>query len=464
MENSIYTDDVLWDTYVDAQFDSVLEEEMDSLLRQMLTWFADIVGDCRIAAAFGFEERSEAAEQSAGSPAPTALIEKILDAQRGHDTFSLDATQAHARSYFLKTFALLGTVERRSDIGLAAIETLVNWGDRVRSMPGAGSLAPVFEVVSRAARARLDLDTGRGADMDDFVCLLAIARWPIGEPLSPAILDLPKKTVQNLVSSKTIARDLAGRLEQKSAMTWISEQFAFTYLFPSADIAAARKKASPRPPLKDPVFVPQVRCDQTMAVEPYLPDFLGPDGYEILNGSERHVTGDYFEALRILSSIPRAQIRAMAAPGQTFLATSLGTFMAIERGQLISLIPASAQVIEPSPVYAEAFPHSVGKALQSVPSVSVFPKGHTKKLLRFVSSKWGPIAVEPLRSSVNVYMADTSQNRESFGAFITSATGPGPTGRHSNLDTIPGFKGHSLIVMALINASEAERLLKAIAG
>lgn len=463
MEISIYTDDVLWDTYVDAHFDSVLEEEMDRLLRQMLVWFADIVGERKLCAAFGIEDNSERSEQPAALPTATALIERVLEAQCGHDTFSLDATQAHARSYLLKTFAILGTVDRRSDIGLSEIEALVNWGDRVRSMPDAGTLAPIFEVVSRAARARIDLDTGRGPDMDDFVCLLAIARWPIGEPLSRSIVDLPKKTVQNLLSSKTIARDSTGRLEHKSATVWISEQFAFTYLFPSADVVAARNEVVPRPPLKEPVFVPQIRWEHTMAVEPFLPDFYGPEGYEILNGSDRHVTGDYFEALKVLSSIPRGKVCAIGSPGQTILGTSLGTFMALERDQLSSLIPSSIQVLKPSRPDTRTFPRSVGNALQSLPAISVFPKGHSKKLLRFVSSKWGPIAVEPLKASTNVYMTDTKQTRQKFGAFITSTTGPGPTGRHSNLDTIPDFKGHSLIVITLTGQPEAERFLKTIA-
>lgn len=463
MELTVYTDDCLWDTFVDAHYDSVLEEEIDNLLQAVLAWLGDLAGEGRVARAFEVEHAIGGRGQLVGPETSLELIEKIVGAQSGQEAFSQDATKGHSFSYFLKTFAFLGTLDRRQNIGLDIIENLVNWGDRIRSMPGSGVAAPMFEVVSRAARARFDLDMRRGADMDDFVCLLAIARWPIGEGLNSKILDLPRKTVQNLVSSKTILKDLNGRLDHKSASEWITPQFTYSYLFPSADIVSSLGISPARPAIEDPVFVPQIRCDRTLAIEPFLPDFRGEAGYEILNGHDKIICGDYFEALGILSSFPRSRVLRSVEAGQPVFGTALGTFVALDRKQLSSLLDSATEKESNEMPPAESFPATVGRALSELPSISIFPKGHSKKMLRFVSSKWGHIAIEPLISSANFYMLDSAANRNSFGAFITSSTGPGPSGRNSNLNTVPEFKGHSLIVMRVIDHDEAQCLLDAIA-
>ena len=230
MEPSIYNDDVLWDDYVDAQYDSALEEELDGLLFATLMRMTDLVGEQRVSAAFGHDIEWSSQIGPATEP---EFIDRIMEKLFRESPYTTDVALAHTHSYMLKTFAMLGTVSRNQGVDIATIENLLNWGDRIRTTPNIGSIAPKFDIICQAARARYNLDMGQGADFESFVCLLAVARWPIGKTLDEDFLDLPRKTVQNLVSAKTIKRDPSGNLEHETASTWIAGQFAYEFLFPS---------------------------------------------------------------------------------------------------------------------------------------------------------------------------------------------------------------------------------------
>jgi hypothetical protein len=456
MEYSIYNDDVLWDDYVESQYDSVLEEEMDRLLTITLTRMTDLVGEHRVAAAFGEDIKPST---SIGPAPDSEFINEIVEKLFMEDAFTTNAARAHTYSYLLKTFAMLGTIGRDETVDIVTIENLLNWGDRIRATPNIGSIAPKFDVISQAARSRYDLDMGQGTNFENFVCLLAVARWPINKSLDDDFLDLPRKTVQNLVSAKTIKRSANGHLDHATASSWIASQFAYEYLFPSADVHSARKSTHTRAAIDEPVFVPQLRCEMTSAVEPFLPDFRTQDGFEIINGAETYKTGNYFEALKILASYPRARVKRMSQNSKADFGALVGTFVSIDRNILESLEQDTTVIAGAKRAPVNSFTQSLVDAVAELPGMSVFRKGHSQKMFRFTSSRWGNLAIEPLRSAANIYLLDTKDNRDIFDPYITSTTGPGPTGRNSNLNAIDAFSGHSLLVLKVIDSIQASAIL-----
>ena len=197
----------------------------------------------------------------------------------------------------------------------------------------------------------------------------------------------------------------------------------------------------------------------TSAIEPFLPDFRTDEGYEIINGAEIYKSEDYFEALKVLASYPRARVKRMSPGAQIEFGALIGTFVSIDRQRLISLATGPSDINGTAPATEDSVSQNLVAAVARLPGMSVFRKGHSQKLFRFISSTWGNLAIEPLKSVVNIYLLDTKPNREAFELYIASTTGPGPTGRNSNLNAVDAFRGHSLLLLKVLDESQATEIL-----
>lgn len=453
----IYTDDVLFDDFVDAHFDDALESELDQLMKDAIFQLIDFVGEERLAKAFG--RKPPEYEQIAAAPSE-AFVSEIVDQLFEEERFTTESSRSHSYSYFLKSYAFLGTAFRTRGTDIHKIERLVNWGDRMLMVPGCESKAPMFTVIARGARARSCLDTGRKPDFDDYVCLLAIARWPVEVSLSHEILDLPKKTVQNLISAKTIGREADGRLEHKSAFEWIKGQFAYDCVFPSADIVGSNAALENERTLHHPVLVPLMKQPSSTVKEPLLPDAGENAIYRVELSSGSFETTDYFALIEQLPKTPTARLFLQRDDHVEGPYRLTGEFVALERQDIEKLIAKSPKAISTMTSSPENMGEMLAKRLGETSGFSVFRKGHSKKLFRFASVVWGNIAVEPLKFGANVYLPDTHKARERFSAFAHSSTGPGPTGRNSNLNPMEHFKGHSLLVLRVTTLDELSQLIE----
>ena len=137
----------------------------------------------------------------------------------------------------------------------------------------------------------------------------------------------------------------------------------------------------------------------------------------------------------------------------------VGTFLSIDRKILVSLVKDASVIVDNTQATVNSIADSLVNAVAELPGMSVFRKGHSKKMFRFTSSRWGSLAIEPLKSAANIYLLDTKDNRDIFDPHITSNTGPGPTGRNSNLNAVDVFRGRSLLVIKVIDSSQASVIL-----
>lgn len=460
-----FEDTDIFDAFVDANFDSLLEEECVQALQRSIKTIGTLIGDAPLRALALAAEKEAYASQYSGSSIGEIL--KKLDQTSDAETILERLFQTpdfglpyKLKSWLLKMYAMIGTldIEPKDPTDMKChVEALVVWAEHLAATLMKPDTEPYFLFFTKAARARLDLDQSRHPRIEDFQALARLARHPHSEPVGAAILDLPTKTIQNLISAKTLERFGEDRLTHSSAHAWISKQWDHSILYPSKAFQASSIPCVERT-IEEPVFVPILSGNAAILTEPFLPEHSHTDGYHIEASGERKVIPSYWAALEFVQQHPACRVSTRHHPQYT---PFTGDWKVFEKSTLEKLIEIERAV---SPAEQATLCTMIEDILYTDKRFSIHRKGHSIKMLRYVCSTGEEIAIERRPGKPLIYLLETTDNLAKFGSQIVRTKGPGPTGRNSNLNAIESFAGRSLIVLKPSSLDEAQIILDEVVG
>lgn len=453
-------DDFLLDAFYETHDNDTLADELMSAAKAIAHGVDDLLGASPV------EQMVRAADQlnmmGAGSEERDAEID-YADFERVLDDLDVDKTLLPLgyNSLAIQLFAMTGMVmhgDDDPDQSHAIVQNYLAWGRRVQAILPEGAEAPYFQVFLNAARARYALDRGEDVSLDELSSLAAVARWPLDHFVRPEILDVPKKTIQNLLSAGTLARSPDGLIESRSAFQWIKDQAQRGDLFPSMAFLP-KEPAQEQAEIEDPVFVPVTRSSAKESRAVFTPAQRHADGYEIYVGASPESVSDYWDALAKLQASENAWFRPRHS--QTQLPVD-----GWERRPRKELEEELADIQQAGTTERSALTvtEQIDRLLRDEGRILVHRKGHTSKLLRYATRTGVEFAVEKRRTAPLVYVADTTELRARLGDMIIDTRAASTTGRNSNLNAITSFKNKPLLVLRPETVGEFEKILEAVLG
>ncbi|WP_300394105.1 hypothetical protein [Henriciella sp.] len=461
-----FDDDIIFDDFHDQHFDDLLEEECASVLARICASTEALLGEAPVRSML-----QKAAEQVHGSKhfGSSDDLEEEFCLQGSYreaasaiarlGVLSVNGVPLQYKSYNLKMYAMLGVV----DIGSgepeeiqAFVEEVVSWANALVATVAREETEPFMCFFAKAASARLDLDMGRNPLIDEFAALASLARHPHSEPLTNDLLELPYKTIQNLISAKTLERVGDRKLAHKSAHEWMRKQWPYDILYPSR-VFAAPIAAAVSETIEEPVFVPVIAEAKNIVAEPYLPEQRHEDGYHIQLADRELTIIDYWEALSLLRANPSARVSTPHLPQYLPLSKNWRVFeKAVIDGMIANEQPARFEGAGDKPAgLCEQFLRIVEKH----PKVAAHRVGHTKKMLRYKCSNGQEVAVEKRPDRPLIYVVASSKNETKFADRTIRRKGPGPDGRNSNLNAMDAFVGTELLVLRPDTLEQARSIL-----
>lgn len=364
------------------------------------------------------------------------------------------------KSLAIQCFAMTGIVMDVADDEPAqahhVIQELLAWGDRVGTALPSSASAPFFNHFLCGAKARYALDQGESVSVEDLATLASIARWPLERPIGAEIFEIPKKTVQNLVSAGTLERTESGLISAASASRWISDQMQREDLFPS--MAFLPPEPLRNESIADPVFVPATRSGHSDVRALFTPGEKHEDGYHIRVGEKSEVLADYWEALSMLQESenpwfkPKLATRDLPVDGW-------------ERRPRAALQQEASAIESTAPRAQEqstlSLTAQIERRLKGDPRVDVHRKGHTSKVLRYSTKAGIELAIEKRRNAPLIYLADTMQMRNAVKPWLVDTRAASLSGRNSNLNALSSFRDKPLLVMRPETVEEFAKILEA---
>jgi hypothetical protein len=372
-----------------------------------------------------------------------------------------------AFAHVLYCYASGGMVEpAKSDTPLevqkALIEQWITRGTQVATtIPDALNPMPLFRLIVAGAGARWALDNERPITGDQLAALSALARHP-GQSAVPAY-ERVRKTVQNLVAEalgrtepKTLDVKPDRTITATSAISWLREQtpdyFPSTWLLdedgPGQDEAA------------EFVLVPVARAYQHIDARPFTPNARCEEGYEI--GASPTVVADYWEALDRLRCMVKPRFR------HPLVNPLLGSLLCDERWIRVPKTQIERQLEDISASDEEALDGPTLTFVSLIEQDSRFrphTKGHSRKLRRYESVRTGKaLAVEGRKGAPVIYVARKDLEGDAGILAKGRILGSSPTGRNSNLNSIPTFKNEELFAFRPAATADLESVLDHIAA
>lgn len=461
-----FDDDIIFDAFCDQHFDDLLEEECASVLARICASTEALLGQepvrSMLEKAAAQVHRSRCSDSSDDLKEEFCLLGSYREAASAIarlGVLSVNGVPLQYKSYNLKMYAMLGTVDFGSgepEELQGFVEEVVSWARELVSTVAREDSEPFLCFFAKAALARLDLDMGRNPVIDDFVALASLARHPHNEPLTNDLLELPYKTIQNLISAKTLQRVGDRKLAHRSAHEWMKKQWPYDILYPSqvfaAPIAAAFSEA-----IEEPVFVPMIAEAKNIVAEPYLPEQRHEDGYRVqLPDGELTIT-DYWEALSLLKANPSARVSTPHLPQYLPISKNWRVF---EKAVIVRMI-ANEQSVRNEGVGGKpsGLCEQFLRVVEKHPQFAVHQKRHTKKMSRYKCSNGQELAIEKRPDRPLIYVVASSANERKFAGRIIRRKGPGPGGRNSNLNTMEAFEGQELLVLRPETLEQARSIL-----
>lgn len=461
-----FPDDIIFGDFVDANTDSLLEEECMIVIERLFRQASMLVGEeyllslaerigVDLYAEYGISKKdAEKAIKEQGTTSDLAgVLEKWWSAPTYSQPFALKVLN-------LRMYAMIGAL----DIDAATpkelhdeVCDLISWSDHLLEDVLTESSEKFLCFFTRAARARLDLDLGRNPRIDDFTSLASLARHPHSEPVTDAVLQLPTKTIQNLISARTLTRIGEDRLEHSSAHKWMLKQWSHEILYPSSAMRVAEERTLSKP-ISDPVFVPVISGTAFALSEPYLPEHRNEGGYWIETTEGEQKIDDYWKALEVLQHTAPARVRIRE---HSHLLVVGRTWQVFDRLILQQMVENEQPEINSSDVGLCA---ATARLIDRHPNISVHRKGHSKKMYRYICSNGEELAIEKRPGRPLIYVVASPENLTAFADHIIRKKGRGPSGRNSNLNSMDGFVDKELIVLRPETLEEARRYVNMVAG
>lgn len=457
-----FPDDVLFGTFADTHHDDLLETECYNVARRLAERSADLYGESVLTSVLKQVEAeayrlgyTETDAREIVSRLPDANFLAIIERFRDLPALSLPFI---SKSYNLKMFAMIGSIDAEGK-SLQELqhkaESIVLWAEGLARSSMSPETEPYFCFFAQAARARLDLDLGKDPQFDAFACLASLARHPLADPITSNVLDTPRKTIQNLISAKTLERIGEDRLVHASAFQWMSKQWSDAVLFPSVLFATEQPDASEKV-FDDPVFVPNIVEARTRIEEPFLPMHGDPDGFHLRTPKGDQVVADFWAAIDLVKIHPGAKVKARH---EAAYCSFSGKWSVMERRLIEDMIKVEAT----KSVADEAtLSDQCARLVSRHPNASEHRKGHSRKLYRFRISNGNELAIEKRQGRPLVYILAKDAFRTVLGDKIVRVKGPDPVGRNSNLDAMDAFVNQPLFVLRPETVGDMEQILSVV--
>jgi hypothetical protein len=329
----------------------------------------------------------------------------------------------------------------------------------VETTPASVHSLDFFRLIAMGANARWALDNGRPITGDQLAALSALARNE--GATSTAAYERVRKTVQNLVAEalgKSSNKDLEvlpnRSISPASAISWLREQapdyFPSMWALPEPIQAAEAEDETAAF-----VFVPVASAHLHVEPKPFTPDARLEEGYVV--GASSKVIGDYWEALDALSHMRTPRFRHPRAHAALGPLACQDSWVRVPRGEIEAQLAALAT---PGEEHVDGPTSEIVEAINADLRFRPLALGHSRKLFRFQSVRTGKaIAVEARKGPPVVYVA--RRDGENLPSLASSAriVGGAPSGRNSNLNSIPTFKNEELLAFRPAAASDLAGLL-----
>lgn len=456
-----FPDDFLFDTFCDTHHDDLLETECYAVAQRLADRFADLYGESVLTSMLKQVEAdayrlgySESDAREIISSLPDADYHTLIERFRDLPDLALPFI---AKSYDLKMFAMIGSIDAVGSVEELQhkAESVVLWAERLARSTMSEETEPYFCFFSRAARARLDLDLGKDPQFDAFACLASLARHPLADPITRTVLDTPRKTIQNLISSKSLERVGEDRIRHAQAFQWMSKQWSDAILFPSVLFSIDKYDVSEKV-FDNPVFVPHVVEVSTRTEEPFLPMHGNPDGFHLRTSEGEQIIPDFWAAIDLIKLHPTAKVKTRHEASYSSFS---GKWSVMER----KLIEDMIKVETGKSMADEAtLSDQCARLVARHPNASEHRKGHSKKLYRFRISNGNELAIEKRQGRPLVYILAKDTFRSVLGDKIIRVKGPDPVGRNSNLDAMDAFVNQPLFVLRPETIGEMEAILSVV--
>ncbi|SJM61943.1 hypothetical protein FM111_08600 [Brevundimonas diminuta 3F5N] len=316
-----------------------------------------------------------------------------------------------------------------------------------------------FRLITKSANARWALDNNRPITGDQLAALSALAKTP--GSASTGTYERVRKTVQNLIAEalgksggKSLEVGPDRLISATSAIAWLHEQ-APDY-FPSMwALPEPVGEAGLEDEIEDFVLVPVAAASLHAERKPFSPDVRFEDGYLI--GARSESVSDYWEALKRLGQMRTPRFRHPRAHAALGPLACEDAWVRIPRSEIEAQL---ARALEPSDLSVEGPTADVVNLIEGDARFRPLAIGHSRKLFRFHNLRTGKaIAVESRKGPPVIYVArqdgETSPSLVARARLVDSA----PSGRNSNLNSIPSFKNEELLAFRPASLGELQDVL-----
>lgn len=316
-----------------------------------------------------------------------------------------------------------------------------------------------FRLITRSANARWVLDNNRPITGDQLAALSALAKTP--GSASTGTYERVRKTVQNLIAEalgksggKSLEVGPDRLISSASAIAWLHDQ-APDY-FPSMwALPEPVGEASLEDEIEEFVLVPVAAASLHVERKPFSPDVRFEDGYIV--GAHSVVISDYWEALDRLGQMRTPRFKHPRAHAALGPLACEDAWVRIPRSDIEAQL---ARTMEPSDQSVEGPTADMVSLIEGDARYRPLPIGHSRKLFRFHNVRTGKaIAVESRKGPPVIYVArqdgETSPSLVARARLVDSA----PSGRNSNLNSIPSFKNEDLLAFRPATLGELQDVL-----
>ena len=449
--------DLLFDEWTDTHYDDVLEREFATGIQRLVRGVEGLLSPelaVELAKAALLQSMTHAYSRPAANERlqqtdfsdPAATLEALTEFE-----FTL---RFQARGLRLKCFAHIGHLS--GDDGLAPRETIeeaIAWGECLLADCFRDGEAPFFRLVLAASRARLAIDFGGEPAVEDFIRLAALASWKISDRFGAELLNLPAKTIQNQLSAKSLERTEDGRIEREGALRWLQSHAVHPDMFPSA-IFLPDDTLPLSPPIDDPIFVPISRTTSQREAIMFLPEQKNGDTYEVRTTAKICQYSDYFDALSALQRQPAGWFRPA---GAAKLIPLSGDFCVQSRQAVEAL---RNEVNAPANKTSFSLSDECVSVLEAHPDMRLHPRGHSKKLRRFISKGGVELAIEARIGRPLAYVLRSEAAEAALRDIDHEFRAQGLTGRNSNLNAMRTFRDAALLAFRPATLDQLRRILQ----
>ena len=370
-----------------------------------------------------------------------------------------------AFAHVLYCYASSGMVEPAgADTSAETMETWIKaWLERANQIDKgvAPTIHPLdfFRLITKSANARWALDNNLPITGDQLAALSALAKTP--GSASTGTYERVRKTVQNLIAEalgksggKALEVGPDRLISPTSAIAWLHDQapdyFPSMWALPEPVGEADLEDES-----EDFVLVPVASASLHVDRKPFTPDVRFEEGYLI--GARSEPVGDYWEALKRLGQMRSPRFRHPRAHAALGPLACEDAWVRIPRHDIETQLVLAQEPSDPS---VEGPTADMVALIEGDARYRPLPIGHSRKLFRYFNLRTGKaIAVESRKGPPVVYVArqdgETSPSLVARARLVDSA----PSGRNSNLNSIPAFKNEELLAFRPATLGELQDVL-----